>query len=130
MPWSLVRTFTDPEDYAASIRTRRVELTLTEPGSFTGKIIQIDLHRLWMQRIFDNLPRILHAVLVPDGAAIIFRIQPGPMLLEAGVEMHPNTITRYSRGQDFQQRSFGSAGGDDVTADRGNRFCRSSACRV
>jgi hypothetical protein len=46
MPSSAVRSFTDPNDYAAAIRQRTYELTVTEPGHFTPKLTQIDLHRL------------------------------------------------------------------------------------
>ena len=58
MPSSAVRTFTDPDDYAASIRATKAELTVTGRGRFAAKLIRIDLHRLWMQRFSDNLPRV------------------------------------------------------------------------
>jgi hypothetical protein len=60
MPSSAVRTFADPDDYAAAIRQGTYELTVTERGDFTAKLTRIDLHRLWMQRFSDNLPRISH----------------------------------------------------------------------
>jgi hypothetical protein len=58
MPSSI---FTDPDDYATSIRATRVELTVMGRGHFTAKLTRIDLHRLWMQRFFDNLPRVAHS---------------------------------------------------------------------
>ena len=58
MPSSAVRTFTDPDDYAASIRATRAELTVTGRGQFTAQLVRIDLRRLWMQRFSDNLPRL------------------------------------------------------------------------
>jgi hypothetical protein len=54
MPSSAVQTFTDPDDYATSIRATRAELTVMGRGHFTAKLIRIDLHQLWMQRFFDN----------------------------------------------------------------------------
>ena len=36
MPSSAVRTFTDPDDYAASIRATKAEFTVTERGHFTA----------------------------------------------------------------------------------------------
>ena len=45
MPSSAVRTFTDPEDYAAAIRQGTYELTVTQCGDFTARLTRIDLHR-------------------------------------------------------------------------------------
>jgi hypothetical protein len=56
MPSSAVQTFADPDDFAAAIRGTKSEISVTGRGRFTGKIIRIDLHRLWMQRFSDNLP--------------------------------------------------------------------------
>ena len=84
MPSSAVRTFTDPDDYAAAIRGTRAELTVTGRGHFAAKLIRIDLHRLWMQRFSDNLPRIAHSAAMTGRAIISFRTEPGPSLLWGG----------------------------------------------
>jgi AraC-like DNA-binding protein len=110
MPSSAVRTFTDPDDYATSIRQGTVELTITERGHFAAKVTRIDLHRLWMQRFSDNLPRIAHAVLNPRRAVIEFPTQPGPCQLWGGHELGASSIMRYGEGQDQFQRSYGLAG--------------------
>jgi hypothetical protein len=60
MPSSAIRTFSDPDDYATSIRMANVQLTITGHGVFDAKLIRIDLHDLWLQRFSDNLPRIAH----------------------------------------------------------------------
>jgi AraC-like DNA-binding protein len=109
MPSSAVRTFTDPEEYAASIRATRAELTVTGRGCFAAKLTRIDLHRLWMQRFSDNLPRILHSAATPGRTFITFHTQPGPSLLWGGVELRPTSITRHGEGQHSFQRSSGSA---------------------
>ena len=64
MPSSAVRTFSDPDDYATSIRATKAEVAVTGRGKFTAKLIRIDLHRLWMQRFSDNLPRVGHSAAV------------------------------------------------------------------
>jgi hypothetical protein len=109
MPSSAVRTFTDPDDYAAAIRQGTYELTVTERGDFTAKLTRIDLHRLWMQRFSDNLPRISHVAGWGGRAVIAFRTQPGPSLLSSGVEMQPTNIVRYSEGQSYFRQSSGLA---------------------
>jgi AraC-like DNA-binding protein len=106
---SAVRTFTDPDDYAAAIRQGTYELAVTERGNFTAKLTRIDLHRLWMQRFSDNLPRISHIAGWGGRAVFAFRTQPGPSLLSGGVEMQPTNIVRYSEGQNYYRRSSGFA---------------------
>jgi len=109
MPSSAIRTFSDPDDYAAAIRQGTYELTLTERGQFTAKLTRIDLHRLWMQRFSDNLPRISHITGWGGRAVIAFRTQTGPSLLSGGMEMQPSNLVRYSEGQNYYRRSSGHA---------------------
>jgi len=109
MPSSAVRTFTDPDDYAASIRATSAEMTVTARGQFSAKLIRIDLHRLWTQRFFDNLARLAHSAAVSGRATFSFRTQPGPSLLWGGAEMLPTNIVRHGEGASTFQRSSGSA---------------------
>jgi methylphosphotriester-DNA--protein-cysteine methyltransferase len=109
MPSSAVRTFNDPDDYAAAIRQGTYELTVTERGHFTAKLTRIDLHWLWMQRFSDNLSRISHISGWGGRAVIAFRTEPGPSLLSGGIEMQPTNIVRYSEGQNYYRRSSGFA---------------------
>ncbi len=109
MPSSAVRTFSDPDDYAAAIRATRAELTVIGRGHFTAKLTRIDLLSLWMQRFSDNLPRVAHSAAMTGRAIISFRTEPGPSLLWSGVEMQPTNITRHSEGKNSFQRSSGSA---------------------
>jgi AraC-like DNA-binding protein len=109
MPSSAVRTFTDPDDYTASIRGAKAELTVTGRGEFTAKLIRIDLHRLWMHRFSDNLPRIAHAANMPGRSFVSFRTEPGPSLLAGGIEIHSTSVLRHSDADEYHQRSSGSA---------------------
>jgi AraC-like DNA-binding protein len=109
MPSSAVRTFTDPDDYAAAIRQGTIELTVTGRGDFTAKITRIDLHRLWMQLFSEDLPRVSHVAGWGGRAIIAFRTQPGPRLLRSGVEMEPTDVLRHSEGQSYHQLSSGFA---------------------
>jgi AraC-like DNA-binding protein len=106
---SAVYSFTDPDEYAATARATRVELTISKRGPFNAKLIRIDLHRLWMQRYTDNLPRIGYWANVPGRAIISFRIEPGPSLRSSGVEMAASKIFRRSEAQEYFQQSSGSA---------------------
>jgi AraC-like DNA-binding protein len=108
MPSSAVLTFTDPDEYAAAIRATRAELTVAGRGRFTAKHIRIDLHRLWMQRFVENLPRIGHWSNVAGRAIISFRTRPGPRLLASGVEMQPSNFIRRREAEHYFQQSSGS----------------------
>src|SRR5215472_7507084 len=81
MPSSAVRSFSDPDDYVAAIRQGTVEVTVTGTGNFAAKLTKIDLHRLWMQRFSENLPRIYHVDGWGGRTIIVFRTQIGPSLL-------------------------------------------------
>jgi len=109
MPSSTVRTFTDPDAYAAAFRAGTHELTITKRGQFAAKITKIDLHQLWMQRCSDNLPGISDITGLSGRAFFLFRTQPGPNLLSSGVELLPTSIVRYSEGQSHYRRSAGFA---------------------
>jgi AraC-like DNA-binding protein len=104
-----VRTFSDPDDFAAAIRATKAEVTVIGRGRFTAEITRIDLHRLWMQRFSDNLPRVGHSAGISGRAIISFRTQTGPSLLWGGAEMHPTNIVRHGEGENTFQRSSGSA---------------------
>jgi AraC-like DNA-binding protein len=109
MPSSAVHTFTDPDHYASTIRATRAEVTVMGRGHFNAKLIRIDLHRLWMQRFSDNLPRVGHSDPRTGRAIISFRTEPGPSLLWSGVEMQTANIIRHSEGKNSFQRTYGSA---------------------
>ena len=127
MPSSAVHTFADPDDYGAAIREAkpRFEINVTGRGRFTGKIIRIDLHRLWMHRLSDNLPRVGHSATMAGRAIFSFRTEPGPSLLAGGMEMQPTSIVRHSEGQSYHRRSAGFASyWQHVAAGGGNGGCR------
>jgi len=48
MPSSLIVTFTDPDEYAASVRQGAHPIVFTQ-RAHTVKLTRIDLHRLWIQ---------------------------------------------------------------------------------
>jgi AraC-like DNA-binding protein len=109
MPSSAVRTFSDPDEYAASIRGGEVELTVAARGEFHAELTRIDLHWLWMQRFADNLPRIIHSAHVPGRASVKFRTVPGPSFFAASLEIRSTDLVRHSPADNYHQRSSGSA---------------------
>ncbi|HEX3403613.1 MAG TPA: AraC family transcriptional regulator [Acetobacteraceae bacterium] len=107
MPSSAVRSYTDPDDYATAIRGSKTALTVVNRGNFSGKITRIDFHRLWMQRLSENLPRIMHSSSDSGRAIVSFHTQPGPDLIRAGVAVDCNSIARLGKEHSYFQRSSG-----------------------
>jgi hypothetical protein len=60
MPDSAVLTFTDPDAYYATIRTAEVKGIVTVRGDYRAELTRIELHRLWMQRGVEGLPRVMN----------------------------------------------------------------------
>jgi len=112
MPSSAVRTFSDPDDWTIAFRGSQAELTITARGQFSAKLTWIRLHRLQMQRFFDNLPRILHVAHVHRRATISFLAPQGPPQRWGGTELAPGDIMLHNLDQShFQQTSgFASSG--------------------
>jgi len=108
MPSSATLCFTDPDAWGQAVRNSNVELTPVGRGRFTGEIVAINLQRVWMQRMSDDLPRVICATNVPGRVIINFRAQPGPPLQTGGVDLLPHTILRYAEGQTIFQRSEGA----------------------
>src|SRR4051795_10815777 len=107
MPSSAVKTFSEPDEYAAAIRQGTYQLTITQRGIFRAKLARIDLHRLWMQRFSEDLARTSHVDGWGGRAVIAFGTRPGPRLVRNGVELRPNSISQLSPGQNYYQHSSG-----------------------
>jgi hypothetical protein len=102
---SSLRTFTDPDDYAAAIRQGTAELTVTGRGRFAAQLVRIDLHRLWMQRFSENLPRIRHVDGAGKRAVFSFPTLPGPGHSYNGVDLLSANIIRHKEGANYLLRS-------------------------
>jgi hypothetical protein len=69
MPSSATWTFTDPDTYFAGIRNLQIDGVVTKRGDFRVGSTRIDLHRLWMHRFDENLPRIMR--ITPSGKRVV-----------------------------------------------------------
>ena len=107
MPASAVWRFTDPDELTAHVRGTTMELAITGRGLFAAKTIRVDLHRLWIQRLSESLPRVAHFSNVPGRAIISFRTQTGPDILRDGkTELSTGLVRHPERDASFQ-RSLG-----------------------
>jgi len=107
MPSSSVRTFSDPDDYAASIRAQSAELTITAAGQFAGKVVQVELHDLRLQRLSENLPQISHACIQPGRSVVSFWTRSVAGAAWNGVEVQPSQLVRHGEAEQFYRRASG-----------------------
>jgi AraC-like DNA-binding protein len=107
MPASRTRSFADPDEYAASVRATKTHLAVTGRGDFAAKLVQVDLHRLWLQLHDDSLPRISHAANVKGRAIFLFRVDAGAELLRNTRALDLSMVRRCADGQESYERSAG-----------------------
>ena len=96
MPSSAVRSFTDPDEYFAGIRNLQIDGLVVRRGEFRAESPRIDLHRLWMHRLDDDLPRIMKVTPSGTRAMIIFATRPDqPPMRVNGIETSQNQIATF-----------------------------------
>jgi AraC-like DNA-binding protein len=107
MPSTLVRTYSEPDEYAAALRQGRVELTVTRRGTFTARLCNVDLVKLKMQHLEEELPRTSHVDGGSGRAVIVFRTRPGPAVVRNGIELSMDRIVRVPPAQSYFQHTSG-----------------------
>ena len=106
MPSSAVRTFTDPVEYFTGIRNLQIVGLVQRRGEFRAKSTRIDLHRLWMHRFDEDLPRIMKVT--PSGmrCVVIFATQADqPAMQVDGIEISQNQIVTFGLDWEWYLRS-------------------------
>jgi AraC-like DNA-binding protein len=106
MPSSAVRTFTDPDAYFAGIRNLQIDGLVMRRGEFRAEATRIDLHRLWMHRFDEDLPRIMKVAPSGKRALIIFATRPDqPGMQVNGIETSQNQIAKFGLRSEWYLRS-------------------------
>ena len=111
MPSSATRTFTDPDMYFAGIRNLQIAGVVTKRGEFRAESTRIDLHRLWMHRIDESLPRIMR--ITPSGtrSVILFATDPyQPKMQVSGIEASQDQIAMVGLDWPYYLRSSAACG--------------------
>ena len=99
MPSSATRTFTDPEMYFAGIRNLQIDGVITLRGEFRAESTRIDLHRLWMHRIDESLPRIMRVTPSGQRSLILFATDPyQPTMQVNGIETSRHQLAMFGLG--------------------------------
>src|SRR6516162_10015123 len=106
MPSSAVRTFTDPDAYFAGMRNLQIEGLVLQSGEFRADSTHIDLHRLFMYRSDESLPRLMKVTPSGTRAGIVFATEPGqPAMRFNGIEIADGQISRNGLDWEWYLRS-------------------------
>ena len=106
MPSSTASTFADPAEYQARVRAADVKVLVTTRGQFKAELIRMDLHRLWMQRGLESLPRITHAQMSSIRDPLFFLSdarQPG--MHHTGMEVSTDHVVAYGTAAHHHHRT-------------------------
>ena len=108
MPSSRVLFFADPRPYQPAVRAAEVEVFNTAEGEFRAELTQINLHRLWMQRGWESLPRVFHCAVSATRSPIVF-LDDGNQrtTCQSGRELSSGAIIIDGVGATHDHRSWG-----------------------
>jgi len=101
-------TFTDPDEYGATLPRVAISLVLTERGEFRGQMTWVKLPGLGLLRCVENLSHIAFVSVAPGPVFVSFPIRCNPSLVWQGVEMQRGDIVLHGGDSRLCQR----AGGD------------------
>jgi hypothetical protein len=107
MPGGGTCTFTDPDQYQASLRQARIDLLVTSISGFKARLTWAELHRLHLWRCEEERPCIAYVSLAPSQLFVAFPTNPDPPPLWGGVEVQTGDIMVHSRGERQHQRTRG-----------------------
>jgi AraC-like DNA-binding protein len=106
MPFSTIRSFTEPDAYHAAIRALRVDGVVTGRGDFHAQLARVDFDRLLMQRADERLPRVMHIANTPQRVAVIFATDQGQSAMHvSGLPLRRGEIITWDAGQAGHHKS-------------------------
>jgi AraC-like DNA-binding protein len=114
MPSRTIRSFSDPDEFSDALRQwygTEIVVTPKERGNYTAKVISINLHRLWLQRMSENLARTYY--IEPGGndrTFLGFQTEAGPIQAYRGLELRMRDILSVRSGTSYHANSSGAVG--------------------
>jgi AraC-like DNA-binding protein len=113
-------TFSDPDDYAASVSGARIHLVLTGSGDFKARLTWVRLPHLQLLRTRENLARVAYVSPAPDSLLVAFPMQLRPPPVWRGVELQAGSIVLQGPREGLHQRTSGPGqwGSISITPER------------
>lgn len=100
-------TFTDPDDYAASVGGARLYLHFTGGGDFRARLTWIDLSGLRILRCRERVPRIAFVGLAPGMVGVAFSTDATTSQLWGGKKLAADELVVLAPGGGIHQRTGG-----------------------
>jgi len=108
MPGSSTCTFTEPDDYQASLDRTPFDLVLTTAqGEFNARVTSARLHHLYLLRSEEDFPRIAYISLTPALVFAGFAARWTQPMVWGGLELQRGEIVFHGRAERFHQRTAG-----------------------
>lgn len=109
MDGSGTTTFTDPDDYRASVIGARINFVLTGRGDFKARLTWVRLRHLSLVRRQDNVPRIAFVTLPPKLVVVAFPTSLDRPQIWGGTKLDFGDIILHGLGERIHQRTSGDS---------------------
>jgi hypothetical protein len=98
------QSVTDLDEFRTVIRPADTEVIVTGGGDFAASLTRVDLNCLWMQRVQEDQPRLMHGVVDRKRASFVFITHPEHGMVWNGMEALYGGMILAAPGGDFCQR--------------------------
>lgn len=109
MVWGSVRSFSDPLSYQHALQGGEFEFLPTTRGTFSARLTQIRLNKIWMTRGEERLAGVLSGSMGPDRVMVGFHTDAGLRPVHhCGTELSSDVLI--VNNSDLMHRRTGAAG--------------------
>jgi len=98
-----VRTFSDPDDYAAAFGSAKLSVTICGPGDFTAQITRLNLRNLGLYCCTERLSRIAFVSLLSDRLFVTFPHENSSFFVTNGHALGFGEMVFHDRGERTNQ---------------------------
>jgi AraC-like DNA-binding protein len=100
-------TFTDPDDYRASVPGAAIDLVLTGSDRFRARVTWVNMRRLNLVRLEESVARVAAVSLAPTRLFVSFPLNRDPGPVWNGKTLRRGEMVLHRRGEHFHQRTAG-----------------------
>jgi AraC-like DNA-binding protein len=99
MPCSSVSHYTDLNEFQRALQPVNNEIVITGTGSFSARVVTLDLPRLRLHRVDETLARGWHVQMTDPQMAIGFAASPGSPMRYQGLALGPDGLALFTPTQ-------------------------------